>query len=170
MSVRRGATVEIATVLTHDRVMANTYSALYCHLVFSTKNREPWLRNEVEARVWAYLGGIARDNGMTAVQIGGMPDHVHLLMGLPASIAVSKAAQFIKGGSSKWIKGEFPDLRGFAWQDGYGAFTVSKSNLPSVIQYIQDQREHHRVKTFQEEYLAFLDRHGVVYDKRYVLD
>ena len=151
-------------------VMANTYSALYCHLVFSTKNREPWLRNEVEARVWAYLGGIARDNGMTAVQIGGMPDHVHLLLGLPATMAVSKAAQLIKGGSSKWIKEEFPDLRGFAWQDGYGAFTVSKSNLLSIIQYIQDQREHHRGKTFQEEYIAFLDRHGVVYDKRYVWD
>src|SRR6476620_4649853 len=105
--------------------MANTFTSLHCHIIFSTKNREPWLRQDIEERVWAYLGGIARENDMKSLRIGGIENHVHLLLGLSAAIAVSKAVQLIKGGSSIWIKDTFPDLAGFGWQDGYAAFTVS---------------------------------------------
>ena len=148
--------------------MANTFTSLHYHLIFSTKNREPWISHDIEERIWKFLGGIARENGMKALQIGGMPDHVHVILGLPPTQTVSKTMQLLKGGSSKWIKETFPRMRGFGWQDGYGAFTVSKSNLPEAIKYVQDQREHHRVKSFQEEYLAFLIRHGIEYDERYV--
>ena len=150
--------------------VANTFTSLHYHLVFSTKNRENWIGHEMENRVWAFLGGIARENKMKALQIGGMPDDVHMVLGLPATLTISKAAQLIKGGSSKWIKAEFPGMRGFAWQDGYGAFTVSKSNLSEVICYVQNQREHHRTKSFQEEFVALLVRHGVDYDEQYLWD
>jgi len=150
--------------------MANTYTALYYHVIFSTKHRHRWLTPDIEDRVWSYLGGIARENKITALQVGGTEDHIHILLGAPPTIAPSKIAQLLKGGSSKWIHETFPNLRAFAWQDGYGAFTVSKADVPDVIQYIQNQREHHRTTTFQEEYLIFLKRHGVEYDERYLWD
>jgi len=148
--------------------MANTFTSLYYHLVFSTKNRERWITTDSEQRVWAYMAGIAKENQMVPVQIGGVDDHVHLLLGTPATLAPSKIAQLIKGGTSAWIHDTFPNMNMFAWQDGYAAFTVSKSNIDSVADYIRNQREHHRTKTFQEEYIAFLKKHGVDYDERYV--
>lgn len=148
--------------------MGNTYTSLHYHLVFSTKNRELWIRPDIEQRVWEYLGGIARQNDMKALQIGGIEDHVHLVVSIPATLPVSKALQLLKGGSSKWIHETFLDLAGFAWQDGYGAFTVSKSQLPDVVHYVASQREHHRTRTFQEEYRAFLEKHEIEYDERYV--
>jgi REP element-mobilizing transposase RayT len=105
---------------------------------------------------------------MTAIQIGGVEDHIHALVNASATLSPSQIAQFLKGDSSKWIHEEFPTLRNFAWQDGYGGFTVSKSNLPDVVRYIQNQREHHRKKDFQEEYLEFLKRHGIEYDERFI--
>ena len=105
---------------------------------------------------------------MTALQIGGVDDHIHALMTAPAIIAPAQIAQYLKGDSSKWIHDQFRNLRGFGWQDGYGAFTVSKSNLPEAVRYIQNQREHHRKNTFQDEYLEFLRKHGIEYDKRYL--
>jgi len=150
--------------------MANTYTALHYHVVFSTKERQPWITHDSEERVWKFIGGIARENKMKALLIGGMPDHVHLALAIPPTLAVSQALQLLKGGSSKWIKETFPHLRNFAWQDGYGAFTVSKSNLPEVMSYIQAQREHHRGKTFQEEFRAFLLRHEVEYQEKYLWD
>jgi len=100
----------------------------------------------------------------------GVDDHVHLLLGAPETMAPSKAAQLIKGGSSAWIHTEFPNLRNFAWQDGYGAFTVSKSGLSEVKNYILNQREHHQRRTFKEEFLALLKRHEIEYDERYLWD
>lgn len=150
--------------------MANTYTSLHYHVVFSTKNRQGWLHSDIEHRVWAYLGGIARENAMKALEIGGIENHVHLLLGIPPVLAVSKAVQLIKGGSSAWIKQTFPELHEFAWQDGYGAFAVSKSHLVDVAEYIRGQREHHRVKTFEDEYRAFLKKHEIAYDERYVFD
>lgn len=150
--------------------MANTYTSLHYHFVFSTKNRERWIDQKIEQRIWAFMGGIARENKIHPIQIGGVDDHVHLLIGAPAILSPSKIAQLIKGGSSAWIHSTFPNLKSFKWQDGYGAFSVSKSSLPDVIQYIRDQREHHRARTFQEEYLAFLQRHEVQYDERYLWD
>jgi putative transposase len=138
------------------------------HVVFSTKNRERWIKPEIEERVWAYLGGIAREHDMVAQQIGGIEDHVHLVLGMRASMGLSKAGQLLKGASSKWMNETFPELRGFAWQDGYGAFTVSKSQLEVTIEYIVRQREHHRMRTFQEEYRAMLELHEIKFDERYV--
>ena len=148
--------------------MANTYSCLNYHVIFSTKNREPWLAQNIEQRIWEYIGGIARKHRMTALQVGGIEDHIHALVNAPPTIAPCQIAQYLKGDSSKWIHEEFPGLQNFGWQDGYGAFTVSKSNSPGVIEYIQNQREHHRKKTFQEEFLEFLLANGVEYDERYV--
>ena len=148
--------------------MANTYSCLHYHVLFSTKNRERWLVPEIEQRVWRFIGGIARAHKMTALQVGGVEDHIHALVTAPPTIAPCQIAQFLKGDSSKWIHEEFSTLRNFGWQDGYAAFTVSKSDIPRVIKYIQNQRLHHRKKTFQEEYLEFLHANGIDYDERYL--
>src|SRR3989442_5732343 len=148
--------------------MANTYTSLHYHIIFSTKNRVPYLKSAMEQRVWAYIGGVARQHKMTALQVGGIEDHIHALVLASPTHAPSQIAQFLKGDSSKWIHEEVPNLRDFAWQDGYGAFTVSKSHLPDVIEYIQSQREHHRKRTFQEEYKDFLNKHGIDYDERYL--
>lgn len=150
--------------------MANTYTSLHYHVIFSTKRRERWITRDVEERLWAYLGGIASQNDLHPVLIGGIEDHVHLLLSIPARISLSEAIKRIKGGSSGWIKVNFPGLHGFAWQDGYGAFTVSKSQILEVKDYIHKQREHHRAKTFQEEYRAFLDKHEIIYDEQYLWD
>lgn len=150
--------------------MANTYCALHYHIVFSTKNRVPWIAPDIESRVWAYLGGITRENGTIALGVGGVEDHIHMLVGIPPTIAVSKAVQRLKSGSSQWIHETFPDLRDFTWQDGYGAFTVGQSQIPDTLTYIAGQREHHRVKTFREEYFAFLKKHAIEFEERYALD
>lgn len=148
--------------------MANTYSSLHYHLVSSTKNRVAYLTSDIEQRVWAYIGGVARKHKMTALQVGGFDDHIHTLVMAPPILSPSQIAQCLKGDSSKWIHETFPGLRDFAWQEGYGAFTVSKSNLESVVSYIQKQREHHQQRSFQEEYLDFLRKHDIEYDERYV--
>jgi putative transposase len=148
--------------------MANTYTSLYYHVVFSTKNRFPWIGLEIEQRIWAYIGGIARNHEMTAIQVGGVEDHIHALVMAPPTIAPFEIAKFLKGESSLWIHDEFPRLRKFSWQVGYAAFTVSKSKVPDVARYIKNQREHHRIKTFQEEYLEFLCANEIEYDERYL--
>jgi len=150
--------------------MANTFTSLHYHVIFSTKNREPWIRPEIESRVWSYLGGIARENDMKALLIGGIENHIHLLLGLPTTMSVSKAVQLIKGGSSGWIKETFLGAGSFGWQDGYAAFTVSKSLVPDVEAYIRDQREHHRLKTFEQEYRMVLEKHEIACDERYLFD
>lgn len=148
--------------------MANTYTSLHFHIIFSTKNRERWIEPAIEQRIWEYLGGIARANDMKALKVGGVEDRVHLVVGMKPTMSVSHAVQLLKGGSSKWIHESFANLAGFSWQDGYGAFTVSKSQVPDVIHYVEGQREHHRVKTFQEEYRALLAKHEIEYDERYL--
>jgi len=145
--------------------MANTYTSLHYDSTFSTKNREPWISSAIEDRVWAYIGGIARHHKMTALQVGGIEDHIHALVMAPPTHSPSQIAQYLKGDSSKWIHEEFPKLRRL--QDGYGGFTVSKSQIPDVIKYIKNQREHHLKQTFQEEYLELLKKHDVDYDERY---
>src|SRR3712207_3735099 len=125
--------------VSREAPVANTYTALFYHVVFSTKNRTAYIKPESEHRVWAYIGGVARKHGMTALQVGGVEDHIHALVMAPPTLAPSEVAKFLKGDSSKWVHEEFPDWRGFAWQDGYGAFTVSKSSLSSVVGYIRNQ-------------------------------
>ena len=123
--------------------MANTYSSLFYHLVFSTKNRKKLIRKEIESRVWQYIGGIARKNSFVAIRVGGIEDHVHILIMAPPKMEPSHIAKLIKGGSSRWIHQEFPELKTFAWQDGYSMFTVSQSIVPKVDAYIRNQRRHH---------------------------
>ena len=114
------------------------------------------------------MGGIARQNKMKAVEIGGVEDHIHILLSLPSTLPISKAMQLIKGGSSKWIHETFSEQRGFAWQDEYGAFSVSVSQLDKTIEYVKRQEAHHRKMTFQEEFLALLNKHRIEYDERYL--
>jgi putative transposase len=147
--------------------MAHTYANCLLHCVFSTKNRQRLLTDEIRARLWPFIGGIARSNGFTALEVGGYVDHAHMLIAVPTALPIAKAMQEIKGGSSKFINGTFSRHR-FAWQEGYGAFSVSASAVDSTIAYIRDQEEHHRVRTFEEEYIAFLKKNGISYDERYV--
>src|SRR6185436_6097551 len=145
-----------------------SYVSSHFHCVFSTKDRRPLITAQLRERLWPFLGGIARENGMKALSIGGVEDHVHMLLSLPATMPVAKAMQLIKGGSSKWVHESFSDHRLFAWQSKYGAFSVSVSQLDKIIQYIQNQPEHHDKLSFQEEFLALLKRHNLEYDKRYL--
>ena len=145
-----------------------SYISSYFHCVFSTKERRPLITPELRERLWPFLGGIARQNKMKAIEIGGVADHVHILISLPSTMAISKAMQLIKGGSSKWVHETFPDQRQFGWQDEYGAFSVSVSQLDKIIAYIQGQEAHHRQVTFQEEFRVLLEKHRVEYDERYL--
>jgi REP element-mobilizing transposase RayT len=122
----------------------------------------------MQQRLWPFIGGIAKENGMKVIAIGGIADHVHLLLSLPATMPVAKAMQLVKGGSSKFIHETFPEQRTFAWQEGYGAFSVSISHVEETVAYIHRQAEHHRKKTFEEEFRAFLQKHGIEYDERHV--
>jgi len=145
-----------------------SYVSSYFHCVFSTKERRPLITPSLRERLWPFLGGIARQNQMKAVEIGGVADHVHILLSLPATFSVAKAMQLIKGGSTKWVHETFPEHHLFAWQEKYGAFSASVSQLDKIAQYIQGQEEHHRKMTFQEEFLAFLEKHDIEYDGRYL--
>ena len=147
-----------------------SYISSYHHCVFSTKERPPLITPVLRERLWPFLGGIARQNRMKAIEIGGVADHVHLLLSLPATMAIAKAMQLIKGGSSKWVHETFPEQRLFTWQEKYGAFTVSASRVDSVVEYIKGQEAHHRKQTFQDEFLALLKKHRVEYDERYLWD
>jgi putative transposase len=148
--------------------MAHTYTSLFVHCVFSTKERRNLLSKDVRERLWPYLGGIAREKGMSAVAVGGTDNHVHILLSVPPTISAAKAVQLIKGTSSKWIHDTFPTHASFAWQEGYGAFTINVSGIEETIAYINRQEEHHRVRSFEEEYIGFLKRHRIEYDDRYV--
>ena len=148
--------------------MANTYCSINIHYVFSTKWRAPLLTWELRDRLARYMNGILTKYGVKTVCIGGTSDHLHLLASLPATISVSKTAQVAKGSSSKWVHETFPDKRDFSWQEGYGAFSVSVSHVQEAVAYITSQAERHHKKTFQEEYIAFLRKHNVEYDERYL--
>ena len=148
--------------------MSHSYVSNLMHCTFSTKGRYRLIDSDLESRLWPYLGGIARENRMKALAIGGTTDHLHALLSLPGLMSFAKAVQLIKGGSSKWINDTFPGPKKFEWQEGYGAFSVSASQVPKTIAYINNQKEHHRKKTFQEEFLELLTKHGIEYDQRYV--
>ena len=147
--------------------MSHTYISQLVHLVFSTKQRCDSIPPEMKERLWSFLGGIARKNGFKAIAIGGTENHVHILLSLPATMPLAKATQLLKGGSSKWIN-EIVETR-FEWQQGYGAFSVSVSQQPQTIDYINAQADHHRKHNFEEEWIAFLKKHRIDYDPRYVM-
>ena len=148
--------------------MGHTYSNLMAHVVFSTKDRAPTLDSELKPRLFAYMGGIIRELGGTALLINGPADHVHILMLFPAKIALSEMLGKLKANSSGWVHREFPAKRAFAWQTGFAAFSVSLSQKQAVLDYIAGQEEHHRKLSFKEEFIAFLQKHEVEYDERYI--
>ncbi|HTL59087.1 MAG TPA: IS200/IS605 family transposase [Candidatus Limnocylindrales bacterium] len=145
-----------------------SYISSHFHCVFSTKERRPLIPPSLSERLWPFMGGIARTNNMKAIEIGGMPDHVHMLLSLPPTLSIAKALQLIKGGSSKWVHETFPEHRLFAWQVKYGAFAVSVSLLERTIVYIKNQARHHQKMTFKEEFETLLKKHRVAYDERYL--
>jgi putative transposase len=123
------------------------------------------MNSELRDRLWPYLGGIARENKMKALAVGGTTDHMHVLISLPAILSVAKGAQLLKGNSSKWIHDTFPKLRSFEWQEGYGAFSIGVSRVDATVRYISIQSEHHRTRTFKEEFISMLRKHGFDYDE-----
>ena len=142
--------------------MAHTYASILIHCVFSTKDRHPLIRADRMAELHSYLSGIARGEGFSLIAAGGTANHVHLLFVLPASLPLAQAVQKLKGSSSRWMG------PGFSWQEGYGAFSVSPSQVPVVKRYIQGQEEHHRKRDFEQEFVALLRNCGIEYDERYV--
>lgn len=150
--------------------MSRTYTNLLYHLVFSTKERIPFISPSFRNDLHGYLGGIVRDLGGTPVEIGGVADHVHLLVKLKPTEAVSDVMRHLKAGSSKWLNEEKMKLRKFGWQDGYAAFSVSTSQAARVRAYIKNQERHHRRVGFQEELVHLLQLNGVEYDERYLWD
>ena len=150
--------------------MPQSLSKVILHIIFSTKNREPWLDSDVRPRLHAYLATICRDLGAEVLHVGGVADHVHILTTLPRTVSQAELIEQIKKTSSKWIKAVDSRYRGFFWQRGYGAFSVSPSQVDGVLEYITGQQEHHRTRTFQEEYRELLRKHGIDFDERYVWD
>ena len=153
-----------------EAIMGHTYANLLAHVVFSTKDRLPLIREEFRGRLHEYLSGIAREEFGRALKIGGMPDHLHALISLKSDVSMAEGMRKWKSLSSGWIHETFPGNDVFAWQAGYGAFSVSQSNAPEVIAYIERQAEHHRTMTFQEECMAFLKRHNIPYDPAHIWD
>ncbi|GHC43418.1 IS200/IS605 family transposase [Roseibacillus persicicus] len=147
--------------------MPSTHSSLHFHLVFSTKNRENWFEADFRPRLFAYLGGVVKGLEGHAHANGGIANHVHLLVGLKPTHCLSDLMRELKSDSTKWIKGQL-NRSSFAWQTGYGAFSVSAPDLEKARNYVLNQEEHHRKQSFQEEYLIFLKRGLVEYDKRYL--
>lgn len=148
-------------------IMPHTYSCALFHCVFSTKERRKTISPEIQERLWAYLGGIARKRAMKALAVGGTEDHVHILLSLPASMAIAQAMREIKSESSRWMREEGGSPR-FSWQEGYGAFSVGWTQIEVTTAYIAKQAEHHKRRDFQAEFLAFLKKHRIEYDPRYI--
>jgi putative transposase len=140
------------------------------HLIYSTKNRQPWITDDSRAGLFTYQAGIFKQWDSPALIIGGIQDHVHALFSLSKNYALKKIVEEVKKGSSKWMKIEGPKIDAFYWQAGYAAFSVSQSNVEAVMRYIENQKEHHRKLSFQDELRAFFRRHKVQFDERYVWD
>ncbi len=150
--------------------MPQSFAALYVHIVFSTKERRTLIDSEWQPDLLSYIGGIVRNVKGSLLRAGGMPDHVHLLCSLPRDLSTAEVVRTVKGNSSKWVHTEFPARQNFAWQSGYGAFSVSQSQLDVVKHYIDNQLEHHRKSTFADEFRALLQTHHLQWDERYVWD
>ena len=150
--------------------MPQSLTNLLYHLVFSTKGRHPQIDADLAPKLHAYLAGICAELGGKPIRINGAADHVHVLTYLPPTVALSNEMRDLKSNSSKWVHASFAGRAAFAWQAGYGAFSVSRSNLEVVKGYIAGQEERHRTMSFQDEFREFLRRHGVAWDERYVWD
>lgn len=148
--------------------MANTYTQIHLHTIFAVKYRESIIRDSWKDELYRYITGIVQSNKHKMIAINGMPDHIHLLVGIRPTQSISELLQDIKGNSSKWINEKKFLKSRFEWQEGYGAFSYGKSQLKNVITYIENQEEHHKKKTFREEYLDFLKVFEVDFDEKYI--
>jgi putative transposase len=153
-----------------ETAMPQSFGALYFHLIFSTKNRIPLITPELQPRLYEFIGGTLSKRKCCLLAASGIADHIHLLASLSRESSVADTIRDIKSISSGWIHTEFPRSSDFAWQSGYAAYSVSYSNLDSVRIYLANQAEHHRIKSFQQEYIEFLTRHDMEYDERYIWD
>jgi len=148
--------------------MAQTLVSLMVHVIFSTKNREPFIAPEIELELFAYMGGILKNQNSRLLNAGGTADHVHLLISQSKNVSLSSLMKDVKKDSSLWIKTKGRQFRNFHWQDGYGAFSIGNSAIPELKKYIATQKEHHRKRTFKEELIEFLEEYGIAYDERYL--
>ena len=148
--------------------MGHTATNVLVHFIFGTRNRLPLIKSDMERALHAYLGGIVREIGGIALVINGMDDHVHILVRMPSSKSVADVARLVKTNSSRWVHEKWPQFGGFAWQAGYGAYSVSESGQGAVREYISNQKQHHAKRSFQEEFVAFLKKNRIVYDERYI--
>src|SRR5437867_12751720 len=150
--------------------MPQSLSSILIHLVFSTKNREPFITPAIEAELHPYMASIFRALKSPSLTIDGTSDHIHILFSLGRIITVADLVEEVKTGSSKWIKTKAPEFRNFHWQKGYGAFSIGQANVAALKRYIRSQKQHHRRVTFEDEYRNFLKRYEIEYDERYVWD
>lgn len=146
--------------------MSHSYVKNILHVIFSTKERQRLISRDLQARLWLYIAGICKNRGILLNAIGGTDDHIHLLIEIPATLPLSEAMAAIKANSSRWANDEGAD---FAWQEGYAAFSVSESDVPAVMRYIQDQEAHHKMVTFDVEFIELLNQQHVKFDPKYVL-
>lgn len=147
--------------------MAHTYCSSLFHCVFSTKERRRIIAPDVQPRLWAYMGGIAREHDLKAIAVGGTDDHVHILLSLPSTAPIAKAMREIKSASSRWMH-ETCDLPDFEWQEGYGAFSIGQAQVGATLAYIAGQQEHHQKRDYQAEFVAILKKHRIEFDPHYV--
>ncbi|MEW6237601.1 MAG: IS200/IS605 family transposase [Candidatus Omnitrophota bacterium] len=145
--------------------MSHSFVSQHIHCVFSTKNREPWITPNIRDNLYQFIGGIANKYKFKIIAVGGIDNHIHILLSLSSDISLSKAAQLIKGGSTYWIHKTYPEKSYFTWQDGYGAFSIGISQIKKTKEYIANQEYHHRTQTFQEEFIQFLKKHGIQYNE-----
>jgi len=148
--------------------MAGKYLSLMVHFVWSTAEREPWITDDWNDDLYKFIGGVFRKKNASLLAAGGISDHIHLYASLPSTVTVAEMVNAAKANSSRWIHEEFRNRKGFAWQEGYGAFSVSKSAEDNVTRYINHQAEHHRRRDFKNEFIELLERHEVEYDDRYI--
>ena len=150
--------------------MPQSISYLMIHIIFSTKDRTPVINADIRSGLHAYLAAVTRNMNCECLRVGGVADHVHLAVRLSRTLTMAKFIETLKTSSSKWLKTQSQELTNFAWQRGYGAFSVSPSNLEALLQYIDHQEKHHRTRAFKEEFRTFLTKYGIDYDERYVWD
>lgn len=148
--------------------MPQSLSRILVHIIFSTKDRQRFIKPEIEQELFAYIAVVLNEHDAQPIKIDGTEDHLHILCGLPRTTAVCDLLEKVKKRSSKWIKTKGPQYRDFSWQSGYGIFSVGESGLERVKRYITNQKKHHRIATFKDEFREFLDRYGIDYDEKYV--
>jgi len=148
--------------------MAQSLSNILLHIIVSTKGRRPIITEQITAELYSYIGGIFKSQNCMVIKIGGYVDHIHILTNLSRTISISALVESFKSSSSKWIKAKGSEFESFYWQNGYGAFSVSQSNLESVVSYIENQHEHHKQINFMDEFRSFLNKHEIVFDENYI--